>query len=147
MATRYRKFTEEDLREAVADSFSMAETLRKLELSYRGGNPGIKKLIIDMGIDIGHWNTSWPIEKSFEEVFCKDSTASRSLVKRQVIRKNLIPYICTCGNTGNWLNQILILELHHKNGNSKDNRIENLEFLCPNCHALTQTYCKFSMTD
>lgn len=26
------------------------------------------------------------------------------------------------------------------NGNSRDNRIENLTLLCPNCHAMTETY-------
>lgn len=32
------------------------------------------------------------------------------------------------------------LEMEHKNGIHNDNRIENLAFLCPNCHALTDTY-------
>ena len=32
------------------------------------------------------------------------------------------------------------LELHHKNGNNRDNRLENIVLLCPNCHALTESY-------
>lgn len=32
------------------------------------------------------------------------------------------------------------LEIEHKNGIHNDNRIENLQFLCPNCHAQTDTY-------
>ena len=32
------------------------------------------------------------------------------------------------------------LEIHHINGVRNDNRIENLRYLCPNCHALTDTY-------
>jgi predicted HNH restriction endonuclease len=32
------------------------------------------------------------------------------------------------------------LELHHVNGDNRDNRIENLQLLCPNCHALTDNY-------
>ena len=33
-------------------------------------------------------------------------------------------------------------QLHHKNGNKKDHRLDNLELLCPNCHSLTLTFCK-----
>jgi 5-methylcytosine-specific restriction endonuclease McrA len=32
------------------------------------------------------------------------------------------------------------LELEHKDGNCTNHNIENLELLCPNCHALTDTY-------
>ena len=32
------------------------------------------------------------------------------------------------------------LEIHHIDGNSQNNRIENLSLLCPNCHSLTETF-------
>lgn len=32
------------------------------------------------------------------------------------------------------------IELEHKDGNSENNNLENLELLCPNCHSLTPTY-------
>jgi predicted HNH restriction endonuclease len=38
------------------------------------------------------------------------------------------------------LNTEIALEIDHINGNNKDNRIENLRYLCPNCHATTETY-------
>lgn len=44
-----------------------------------------------------------------------------------------------CGQTS-WLNELIPLELHHVDGNNKNNLIENLQILCPNCHALTDTY-------
>lgn len=40
-----------------------------------------------------------------------------------------------------WNNKALCLELDHINGDSGDNRQENLRFLCPNCHSQTITYC------
>ena len=39
-----------------------------------------------------------------------------------------------------WNGQTIPLELHHVNGNNKDNSLENLQLLCPNCHALTSNY-------
>ena len=39
-----------------------------------------------------------------------------------------------------WLNEPLILEIEHKDGNRKNNLRENLEGLCPNCHSLTKTW-------
>ena len=35
---------------------------------------------------------------------------------------------------------IISLEIDHINGDNNDNRIENLHYLCPNCHALTDSY-------
>lgn len=54
----------------------------------------------------------------------------------------MIEYKCSfCGNIGKWLDTEMSLELDHINGINNDNRIENLRYLCPNCHAITKTYC------
>ncbi len=39
-----------------------------------------------------------------------------------------------------WLNKPIPLELHHKDGDNTNNELDNLELLCPNCHALTDNY-------
>lgn len=44
-----------------------------------------------------------------------------------------------CGLT-QWLGGAIPLELHHKDGNRNNNTLENYELLCPNCHALTDSY-------
>lgn len=48
--------------------------------------------------------------------------------------------ICERCGLSNWLGKEIPLELHHKNGNNLDNRLENLEILCPNCHAMEPNY-------
>jgi len=47
-----------------------------------------------------------------------------------------------CAHCGinEWNGKPIVLELEHKDGNSDNNRPENLECLCPNCHSQTPTY-------
>lgn len=46
---------------------------------------------------------------------------------------------CGWGETNTFTNNVP-LELHHRDGNSGNNVIDNLELLCPNCHSLTENY-------
>jgi len=49
-------------------------------------------------------------------------------------------YACDKCQISSWLGEKIVLELDHINGVNNDNRIENLRFLCPNCHSLTPTF-------
>lgn len=81
-------------------------------------------------------------KEGYEKYFIDHSTIKRSRIRKIIIENNLIPYVCSfCGNNGKWLNRDLSLELDHINGVNNDNRLENLRWLCPNCHAITDTYC------
>jgi RNA polymerase subunit RPABC4/transcription elongation factor Spt4 len=39
-----------------------------------------------------------------------------------------------------WNGKVLTLQVDHINGVNDDHRLENLRFLCPNCHSQTPTY-------
>lgn len=76
-----------------------------------------------------------------EQVFIENSNYARHHIKERVISERLLEYKCeSCGNTGEWNGQKLVLQLEHKNGKNNDHRLENLGFLCPNCHTQTRTY-------
>lgn len=46
-----------------------------------------------------------------------------------------------CGFEGyNVKTNLTILQIHHKDGDSNNNDISNLQILCPNCHAMTENY-------
>ena len=80
-----------------------------------------------------------PIE--LENLLIENSTYNRKHLKARLIKENLLEYKCSaCNNIGKWNNQELVLQLDHINGINCDNRIENLRFLCPNCHTQTDTY-------
>lgn len=79
---------------------------------------------------------------SLEEILIENSSyTNRTRLKIRLLKEHLIEYKCAiCGNKGEWNNQPLTLQLDHINGINNDNRIENLRFLCPNCHSQTETY-------
>ena len=80
-------------------------------------------------------------ESSNNLIFTKDSPFKREKVKKIIISEELLEYKCVlCSNEGMWENTPLVLQLDHKNGINNDNRLENLRFLCPNCHTQTETY-------
>lgn len=58
-------------------------------------------------------------------------------LKKKILRDELKPHRCEiCGNT-TWNGVPIPLELHHIDGNHYNNSWDNLQILCPNCHALT----------
>lgn len=76
-----------------------------------------------------------------EECFSLNSNIGRSHVKKRILENRLIEYRCiSCGLIGEWNGKPISLQLEHINGINDDNRLENLAFICPNCHSQTDTY-------
>lgn len=66
---------------------------------------------------------------------------SRGMLKQLLLKEGVLEEKCAeCGLEGSWNNKPLVLQLEHKNGKNKDNRLENLCLLCPNCHSQTDTF-------
>lgn len=150
-----QKYTKDWLEELCKDSYSYAEVLRKAGRKQGGGSQAtLKQKIEEFGIDISHftgqkWHDS-PNQQdnhpsretySLEEVFRKDSPVTQRVLRGYVERHEMIEYKCQgCGMDGHWLNGVISLEIDHIDGDNKNNEIANLRYLCPNCHALTDTF-------
>lgn len=142
-------YTKELLEESVKDCYSFCELCRKLGLVPKGGNlRTIKAKLNEFNVDYSHftgqvWNKN-PNNPVYRGKFLPNLSEHSSLrsahVKEQLFRLGLKENKCEkCGLT-EWQGEPLVCELHHINGDSTDNRIENLIILCPNCHSQTENF-------
>lgn len=81
--------------------------------------------------------------KSQEDIFWKKLQNGENN-RPATIKKYLIKFRghqCEACNTKKWNDRDVPLNIHHIDGNPLNNKVENLQILCPNCHAQTDSYC------
>lgn len=147
---RCSKVTDDQLRDAVANSVTMAAVLRTLGLAYAGGTHAVyRRRITQLGLDTSHFTGS----RGYQFKGANRLSATELLVdteafyrtktyqlRRAMLEIGVSNFCAECGQEPVWCGKPLTLQIEHKNGNSRDNRKENLCFLCPNCHTQTPTY-------
>jgi 5-methylcytosine-specific restriction endonuclease McrA len=84
--------------------------------------------------------TPRPGFKPLDEIFAPNTRRGRGHLKQRLISAGLKDGSCERCGISEWLGQSLSVTLHHINGDRLDNRVENLELLCPNCHSQTENY-------
>jgi hypothetical protein len=149
-----RGYTKEKLEAVVLDSFSVAEVSKKLGLLVSGGTAlNLRKLFNKFSIDISHFKgqgasfgdrqKGGPKKRIWEEVLVKRSSPRREsaiALRRSMIDVG-IPYKCAiCGLDPRWNDMELRLHVDHIDGDWTDCRLENVRFVCPNCHTQLPTY-------
>lgn len=139
-------YTKENLEQLLHESKSYSNFLDKIGYSKSGnGYKFTKKYLDDIGVSYVFLSSKrWSsVEIAKENVFVENKSFTNKDLKKKILKYKLLEYKCVgenCGNTGEWLGKPIALQLDNKNGVHNDNRIENLRFLCPNCHSQTDTY-------
>lgn len=147
-----KKEQQEEYERVVCEVIPTAKSLTDLcrLMNKRETNNNIvffKKIIDKYNIDTSHFssipNTTKKANKlSLEEKFSlrEGIIPNGNSLKRALLKHGYKEHKCEkCGLT-EWNNEPIPLQLHHINGNRYDNRVENLQLLCPNCHTQTDNF-------
>jgi len=103
---------------------------------------GVKKARIDgkmhsFTIDDVRKSNEGSLQHAIKDTFRKNSFRSNTFVKRILIEHMGWKEECSVCGISEWLGKKLSIELDHVNGINSDCDIDNLRFLCPNCHSMT----------
>ena len=138
---KWRKFTRQEIEMFVQESCSYAALADKLGYNNQTGSyiKSMKLMIEELQIDVSHFkgqgwnNNNFDYSRFRKGIAIKSSQAIDALI---FIRG----HSCEKCKKVKWFGQPIPLEVHHEDGDSLNNEIENLKLLCPNCHALTENY-------
>jgi hypothetical protein len=145
------RWTREVLEAAVSASATMCETLRRLGVEVVGGqHTHISRRVKELGIATSHFTSpsraGVPRSRRAPEALLVQQAPGRARrIQSERLRAGMaalgVEECCAeCGIEAVWMGEALPLEVDHINGDWRDNRPQNLRFLCPNCHSTTDSY-------
>lgn len=144
-------WSEARVREAVHNSNCWWDCLRKLGVPTRGCNyKTLKNKVKEYNIDTSHFSYVYArthngkriiANRADVEIFNSTTRIKTASVKKAYIERilNNIPRCECCGIT-RWKDKEIVFQLHHIDGNFRNNKLDNLTLLCPNCHSQTENY-------
>lgn len=128
------------------DNRSISMVLRELGLCPTSGAHylSIQSIIKRHALDCDHYlgktwrkGTSLPLSRL---LVLNGPKVSTSKLKQLLIKNGLKDHSCEECGLATWRDRPIPVQLHHQDGNRRNNSLTNLQILCPNCHAQTDTY-------
>lgn len=139
--------SDEEFRQIIAENCSYSDCLRALGLGTKGGSSTdvLKRRINELNCSTEHFNRGQSnnvhATYTLDEILVKNSNYTNiASLKKRLLKEKRLEYKCSCCGISEWQGKPLSLQLDHINGINNDHRIENLRFLCPNCHSQTNTF-------
>lgn len=145
-----KKYTDNDIIEAVKSSISKRECIIKLGLVPAGGNyDTINRHVERLNLDISHfkgqgWNAGrkFPPKRNIEDYVSNKYYINSHRLKLRLLKEGIKEHRCEYCRRTRWIGTQITLELHHIDGNKFNNNLDNLQLLCPNCHSQTDSWRK-----
>lgn len=138
---RWEQYSKEELQEMANDSVSYTELAVKIGYSAKGGSgvKQIKAMIQELDLDVSHFKGQGWNKNKFDYTRFKYGNAIRTAAALPALIA-LRGRKCECCGNEIWNGKEIPLEIHHIDGDHLNNELDNLQILCPNCHAQTDNY-------
>lgn len=144
------KYTKEMLEDAAKCSTSVAGVMRTLGTSAAGGHhTHISRRLKQLGIDTSHFTGQGHTKggeafnrKTAEQILVvlpEGSNRPKVVQLRRALLESGVEPKCPCGISDEWNGKPIQLHVDHVDGDWLNNLIDNLRFLCPNCHSQEPT--------
>jgi len=136
-------------RQIIKQSTSEREAILKVgRTAGTWGYKKVKEYVIQNNIDVSHFdNQKYQKEdnkrryKPASHYLNSSIPISNRRLKDKLFGEGIFEKRCAKCLRSSWFEEPLWLHLHHKDGNKKNNSLENLQILCPNCHSMTSNFC------
>lgn len=138
---------DDDLIKAVERNTTVSGVAVELGIGNgKGSRDFVKSRIKDLGLNTNHFTgfkqgNRAGVKHELDEILIQNSSYNNNKhLKDRLIQANLLGNTCSECGISKWMDKPITLQLDHINGDNKDNRIENLRLICPNCHSQTSTF-------
>ena len=144
MAAKIDTFSDSEFIAIVKESYTLLDVAKKLGYTSHSGDNGtrIRKRIDALNLSTDHFSLGnrRPVKRNPSNVFVENSTADQKTLRKYYREGEYTDYKCAvCGQEPFWNGKELTLILDHINGHNKDDRLENLRWVCPNCNQQLDT--------
>lgn len=137
--------SDSDFKALVARSHHIGGVLNAFGLENVGRNHHTaRERIHHLGVNTAHFDPkkrTWRQGQPLSQVLVEEGSLGPTHLKRRLLKAGVLIEVCVlCGQGPFWQGIKLMLVLDHINGKRRDNRLENLRLLCPNCNSQQPTF-------